>query len=46
MKLFSFKKKDWGEEHKAQIKMIKLGKTKKGVDIAYYFHKIDDNEHP
>ena len=46
MNLFSFKKKDWGKEHKDHIKKIKLGNPTKGVDMAYYFHKIDGSEHP
>ena len=44
--LFSFKKKDWGDNHKAHIKKIKLGNSTKGVDMAYYFHKINGSEHP
>ena len=47
MNLFSFKKKDWREEHNAHIKKIKLSNAKKGVDMAYYyFHKINGNKHP
>ena len=46
MNLFSFKKKDWGEEHKDHIKKIKLGNSTQGVDMAYYFNEIDGNKHP
>ena len=46
MNLFSLKKKNWGEEHKAHVKKIKLSNTTNGVDMAYYFHKIDGSEHP
>ena len=45
MNLFSFKKKDWGEEYKAQIKKIKLGDTNMCVNVAYYFHGINGNEY-
>ena len=45
MNLFAFKKKDWGKERKDHIKKIKLGKSTKGVDMTYYFHKIDGSKH-
>ena len=47
MHLFSFKKKDWGEEHtNVHIKKINLINYKKGMDMAYYFHEIVGNKHP
>ena len=29
-----------------RLKKIKLGNATKGVDMGYYFHEIDGNEHP
>ena len=46
MHLLSFNKKDWSKEHKDHIKKIALVDVQKGVDMVYYFHKLDGNEHP